>query len=189
LSAKLFLKIVTFLKNWLIAFIKNLIMLAVAYKVLLWGWGSIHELIMLTNESVAWLAGFNKVVFYFGIGVLICATFLLGRFSVTQLLSFKFKKDADKNSYFAIKQKAVDGGWYYGFVNTVRVINKIKIYDAVIFSGGLTRKFEMTESEFVRLNLSVPDVLFYGYVAVIFPFLAKSHINHDEVNKTNPTAS
>ena len=177
---EMFLKIVTYLKNWSIAFVKNLIMLAILYKVLLWGWGSIHELIILANKLVFWLAAFNKFVFYAGVAVMIFATFLLGRFSITQILNFKIRQGADKNSYFAIKQKAIDGGWYYGFVNTVRTMNNVRLYDAVIFSGGLTRKFELTENEFERLNLSVPDVLFYGYVAVIFPFLAKHYQLADE---------
>lgn len=173
------LRLALFIKNWIATFIKNLLILAIAYKFFLWVYGMVYDFVMRAHELFIKLSAFSYFVFVVMAIIMVVATVLLGLYPVTKLWIFRLKKAAEEQSYFAIKCPAECGGWMYGFSNYNYIGNGERLYDAVVFWGGFSRKFGLKASEFKRINMTIPEVIMLAYVTPWIPFLTKV-LPHEE---------
>lgn len=181
----LFLKFAIAIKNWLGTFIKNLLILAISYKFVLWIYGMVYDFVMQAHTLFKEISSFNDILFMSMTAFMIVITVLLGLYPVTQLWIFRLKKTAEQQSYFAIKCPAECGGWMYGFSNYNYMHGGERLYDAVVFWGGFSRKFGLKASEFKRINMTIPEIIMLAYVAPWIPFLTKV-LPHEE-EKQNST--
>ncbi|KKT41673.1 hypothetical protein A2W54_03600 [Candidatus Giovannonibacteria bacterium RIFCSPHIGHO2_02_43_13] len=173
------LKFAVFIKNWFGTFIKNLLILAITYKFFLWLYGIVYDFVMQTHALFVRFSAFNDFVFVVMAVIVATITVLLGLYPVTRFWIFRLKKVADEQSYFPIKCPAEGGGWMYGFSNHNYLSGGERLYDAVVFWGGFSRKFGLKASEFKRLNMTIPEVIMLAYVTPWIPFLTKV-LPHDE---------
>ena len=169
----LLLKTLYAVKSWLSTIFKNILLLAITYKIAEWVYLLIYDFIDKIANLFKPLLAQGSLIFAVVCGLGIVLIYFLGRYPLTQFWIFKLKRAAEKHSYFAIKCPAEGGGWMYGFVNHSYVNRDTRLYDAVVCWGGYSRKFGMTEHNFRRLNMTIPEVIMLAYIAPWIPFMTK----------------
>lgn len=167
------MKIVSSAKTYLLNLVKNSIFILIVWKIMMWFWNSAQEIYSILEYIWQWIAIQHWIVFFLGLALFATTFILLSVFPITRLWIFKLKRDAKKRSYFSIMYPIEKGGYAYGFVHSSHVFNEIKFYEAVIFWGGYSRLGWLLEGHFLRINLSIPEVILHAYIAPWLPFLSK----------------